>query len=149
MAVRRRGFLAGVPGALALPLVTRVALARSRGASESFADLEPGSAVGPWRVEHIGPLFRGGRIILMQADGERFELEVLLRDPNGPRPPGESERFSIFVRNAGNGSISTDEGHGLAAMSMASYLRSREASLDASGFMTMRERSEAFSRELG
>jgi hypothetical protein len=148
MVVLRRGFLAGVPGAIALPLATRVALAGDRGASDAFAGLEPDAMLGSWKILHVGPLSRGGRVILMSGAGERFELEVLLRDAEGPRPPGESAKFAVFVRNAGNGATSTDEDHGLAAMSLAAHLRTREAAIDPSGFLTMRERSATYAREL-
>lgn len=105
--------------------------------------------VGSWKVLHVGPLSRGGRVILMRGAGDdRFELEVLLRDAEGPRPPGESGKFAVFVRNAGNGSTSTDEDHGLAAMNFASHLRTRESAIDPAGFLTMRERSATYAREL-
>jgi len=156
MAVLRRGFLAGVPGALALPLATRLAYAggrdnlQARGPSQSFAGLEQGHEVAPFRVEHIGPLERGGRTILLRGPGsERFELEVLLRDAAGPTPPGESDTFAVFVKNAGNGSISTDEAQGLCAMAVAAHLREREATIDKAGFLTMRERAKAYASDLG
>lgn len=154
MAVLRRGFLLGVPGALALPLATRIVLARERGESHGLAGLEKGSALGPWVVEHVGPLARGGRVLLLRgasdsvAGGGRFEVEVLLRDPSGPKPPGESKDFAVFVRNSGNGSTSTVEDHGLAAMTLASHLRAHEAGIDHEGWLTMRERTKQFAGEL-
>lgn len=157
MAVLRRGFLLGVPSALALPLAARTALARERGASQSFADLKEGSRVGPWVVDHVGPMARGGRVLLLRGESDgaegRFELEVLLGDPNGPTPPGRSGHFAVFVRNSGNGSTATVEDHGLAAMTLASHLAAHEARIDRSrlveeGWLTMRERTEAFASEL-
>ncbi|NUO50184.1 MAG: hypothetical protein HOV80_15125 [Polyangiaceae bacterium] len=158
MAVLRRGFLLGVPSALALPLAGRIALARERGDSQSFAGLHEGSRVGPWVVDHVGPIARGGRVLLLRGAGEdgaerRFELEVLLRDPKGPTPPGQSKHFAVFVRNSGNGSTATVEDHGLAAMTLASHLAAHEAGIDSSrlleeGWLPMRERTEAFASEL-
>jgi hypothetical protein len=155
MAVFRRGFLAGVPGALALPLATRLAYAggrdnfQARGPSHTFAGLEKGRDIAPFQVEHVGPLERGGRTVLLTGPGsERFELEILLRDAAGPKPPGESEVFAVFVKNAGNGSISTDEEQGLCAMAVATHLREREATIDKAGFLTMRERAKAYARDL-
>lgn len=149
MVVLRRRVLAGVPGAILLPLASRVAMAGERGRSEGFAGLAPETQVGSCRVLHVSPVARGGRVILMRGPGgERFELEVLLRDPEGPRPPGESQKFAVFVRNAGNGSVDTNEDHGLAAMSLAAHLRTCEASVDHTGLLTLRERSTTYAREL-
>jgi hypothetical protein len=154
MAVLRRGFLLGVPAALAVPLAARVVLARDRVTSETFAGLSSGSQVGPWVVEQVRPLARGGRVLLLRGGAEdRFEVEVLLRDHGGPTPPGQSEHFAVFVRNSGNGATTTVEDHGLAAMQLASHLRAHEAGIDRpslteQGWLTMRERTEAFASEL-
>jgi hypothetical protein len=154
MAVLRRGFLLGVPSALAVPLAARVVLARDRVTSDTFAGLAAGSELGPWVVEQVRPLARGGRVLLLRAGTEdRFEVEVLLRDPSGPTPPAESDHFAVFIRNSGNGSTDTVEDHGLAAMQLASYLRAHEAGIDREslleeGWLTMRERTQAFASEL-
>lgn len=161
MALLRRGFLLGVPSALTLPLAGRIALAREgRAEVERFAGLEAGSQVGRWVVDRVGPMARGGRVLSLRStrskdDGAElpFEIEVLLRDPKGPRPPGQSEHFAVFVRNSGNGATATVEDHGLAAMTLASHLAAHEAGLDRAklleeGWLTMRERTGAFANEL-
>ncbi len=123
--------------------------AAGRGESSPFAGLDRGARVGEWRVAHVGALRRGGRVLVLHREGgQPFELEVLAADDGGPRAPGRSEHFAVFVRNAGDGSTSTVEDHGLAAMALASHLRKHEGEMDRSGFQSMRARSATFAAEL-
>ena len=125
----RRGFVAGVSGALMLPLASPADAAPggTPAAGETFANLARGSVVERWVVAHVAPLECGGRVLTLSpsASPDRvFEVEVLARDgaPGAACPPGVSELFAVFVRNSGGGRAPTVEDHGLAARAIASHL---------------------------
>lgn len=153
----RRGFFSAVSGAALLPLASRAEASPGEPVQgETFAGLAQGSRFGRWEVAHVAPLDHGGRIVTAMPIGASssqldalFELEILAKDePGAARPPAESARFAVFVRNSGDGDHRTIEDHGLAAMTLADHLRAVEASIDASGFMTHAARTDAFAADL-
>lgn len=89
-------------------------------------DLGPGTSIGAWTIVAVHPITHGAiPIVLEGADGERFQVDVMARDPGLPAV-GETEHLSVFVANAGDGRQATDERHGLGAMALAAALRERE-----------------------
>jgi len=146
-----------ISGAVLLPLASNAqAETVASPETQSFAGLSVESRFGRWEIAHIAPLDLGGRVLTAMPIGASstdtaslFELEVLAKDESGgARPPAESARFSVFVRNSGRGATSTVEDHGLAAMALARYLEGVEEGVDASGFMTHAARSQTFHQDL-
>jgi hypothetical protein len=91
-----------------------------------LSDLGPGTAIDTWTIVAVHPITHGAIPIVLEAeDGERFQVDVMAKDPSFPAV-GESEHFSVFVANAGDGRQATDERHGLGAMALAAALRERE-----------------------
>ncbi len=82
---------------------------------------------------------------MSDALGQRFQIDICARDdePGADRGPGRTERFDLIVANRGDGSTSTHEDHGLAAMALAEVVRANEQVVDASVFRTLRQRLEA------
>jgi hypothetical protein len=97
--------------------------------SEAHAavELRPGTQLGSCRLVRVLPVERGALPFELQDPaGKTFVVEVHRRDPSVPgiRPAGE---YDVFLRNGGTGRTPTDETHGLAAMALASVLRSQQA----------------------
>ncbi|HMR75189.1 MAG TPA: hypothetical protein PKD61_08755 [Polyangiaceae bacterium] len=108
-----------------------------------LSPLAAGDALGHWRLVEVAPLTDGAvSIVLRDAAGTHFQLDVCRRDPEpgAPRGPGQTERYEVFLANSGDGTLRTRESHGLAAMAIADVIRGNEANLDASGFATLRAR---------
>ena len=105
-------------------------------------ELRPGTKVDAWTIVAVHPINHGAiPIVLEAADGERFQVDVMARDPGLPGV-GESEHYSVFVANAGDGRQPTDESHGLGAMALAAALREHEGSgVPSRQLWTMTERS--------
>jgi hypothetical protein len=117
-------------------------IARER-ARALLQPLGPGSRLARWSVVAIHPLERGAVTIDVSGDdGHVFRLEVLARDPSpmAPRGPGLTERFSVHVKNGGDGWLPTVEEQGLAAMTLASVISANEAHATLDGFLTYAER---------
>jgi hypothetical protein len=114
--------------------------------SQLFSPLVAGAALGRWTVEEILPLAEGAAsVVLSDRRGERFQLDVCARDDasDARRGPGASERFEVFLANLGDGTTSTHEDHGLAAMALAELIRGNEQHVDHTAFQTLRQRVEA------
>lgn len=87
-----------------------------------------GTEIGRWTVVAVHGLYLGAvPVCLAGRDGARFQVDVLRRDPNGPRGVAETEGLSLFVVNRGDGRMTTDEEQGLGAMALAEALAAREA----------------------
>ena len=82
-------------------------------------------AAGDGHRYALGAVFemRHGGIpfVLIREDGERLALEILRVDPARPAP-GRNGWLAVHVPNRGNGSTSTEESAGLAAMAVAAVL---------------------------
>lgn len=107
-----------------------------------LADLGPGTTIDRWTIVAVHPVMHGAIPIVLEAeDGERFQVDVMAKDPSMPGV-GQSRHFSVFVANAGDGHRATDERHGLGAMALAAALREREQSVaPLPELWTMAERS--------
>jgi hypothetical protein len=130
--------LSGGPVAAALrePPESNVALAL-------LAPLGPGHAIAGLTIIKIRPLEEGGVTVALQGEGgSSLELEILARDtsPLTSRPPAQTNRFAVYVRNGGDGASPTALAQGLAAMELAKVIAHNEASVDTRGFLTHAER---------
>ena len=148
---RRRFGAAACVSAIVLPPLSAQAdqakpaakMSKTKLASELLSPLGAGDALGSWRLIELGALTDGAvSIVLQDASGTAFQLDVCARDPElgAPRGPGQTEHFEVYLANSGDGQLRTRENHGLAAMAIADVIRGNEADLDASGFATLRAR---------
>jgi hypothetical protein len=141
------GTLRGVPDSNgthhAHPGAVHGAALEPAGVEALVAPLTAGATLGPWKVEQLLPLSHGAAsLVLSDAEGVRFQLDVCARDsnPDAPLPPACSEFFDVFLANGGKGSKSSFEHHGLAAMAIADVIRQNEQQLSREGFATLSER---------
>lgn len=109
----RAGDRAGVAGAPAGP---------GEEVLEFFGELRAGSALDRWVILAIGAP-RGGAIPVRMAgaDGRPFDVEVLRRDPEGPRAPAEEGEIAVYLPGVAAGSATPEE-QGLGAMTLAAAL---------------------------
>jgi len=123
--------------AQALPLASADTLA-------AFGGLQSGSVVDRWTVEAIHEVHLGGiPVVLKDAQGNRFQVDVLARDAS-VRAVAETQALSFFVVNAGNGSAATAEEQGLAAMALAAVVERRGASSRPVGLLGLTDRQARF-----
>lgn len=116
-----------------------------------LAPLCEGSKIRGWSIASIGELDQGAVTVELSGDdGHRFRLEVLARDPSpiAPRPPAQTARFAVYVRNGGDGWAPTVEEQGLAAMALGSIIEANEASVSSAGFLTHADRLAKHSASL-
>ena len=107
--------------------------------------LRPGSRLYGWTVVSIHDVHMGAiPVILQDAFGRKFQVDICRKDELGPRAVADTERFSLFLANSGNGRTPSDESHGLGAIALATVLSRREQRGLPSGVMTLRERSRRF-----
>ena len=115
-------------------------------AATLLAPLTAGARLGRWTIDEILPVQDGAAsVVLSDASGSRFQLDVCARDTENvaSRGPGTSELFEVFLANQGDGATSTHEDHGLAAMAVAEIVRANEHRVERTAFQTLRQRIEA------
>lgn len=145
--MRRRTVVAGL--AVAGAAVGAAALSERSASAEApksveIGSLEPGVTLPGTQVRIITiyPVTFGALpVVLESKDGNRFQVDVLARDTGGPQGVGNTEHYSVYVSNRGDGGTSTDEIQGLAAMALARVLEAEGASLPS--LLTMRGRQDA------
>lgn len=109
-----------------------------------------GSALGGWQITSAGGMRLGAVPLEMSTPtGDRFNVELLRRDTDGPKAIGETEYFAIFVINRGDGATATDETQGRGVLALRRYLAGRELEMAAAGLalpevMTLRERDRVY-----
>ncbi len=109
---------------------------------QSFGGLAVGDVVGDVTVIAIhAPHLGAVPIVLRTTDGVTFQVDVLARDPNGPKGVAETQALALFVSNRGDGSTATDETQGLAVMAIAARLDDAPRTAD---LLTLRERTERY-----
>ncbi len=143
----RRYWLVAVPlGLLALGFGARGWLGRAPGqgtTASAFPSLEPGQPLERWTVVRVHPLHLGAVPVVLETEaGQRYQVDVLARDPNGPAGVASTETLSLYVVDVQadrqtDGNRPTDEEQGLGAMALAQALR--EAAPPA-GLLTLTER---------
>ena len=78
-------------------------------------------------IEAVLPLTAGGvPVVLRTPQGERFQVDILRKDPGGPAGVADTARLSLFVVNRGDGATRTNEAHAHAARALAGWLAARE-----------------------
>lgn len=105
------------------------------------ASLEPGTVLPGTsvRVVSVHPVTFGALPVVLETDaGKRYQVDVLARDPQGPPGVGNTEHYSVYVSNQGDGGAVTDESQGLGAMALARVLDDRGPALPK--LLTMRGR---------
>jgi hypothetical protein len=101
--------------------------------ASEFAGLRPGRRIDRWTVVAVHDVHLGAvPIVMATAEGERFQVDVLARDPGGPHGVAETDRFALFIANRGDGHTATAEEHGLGAMAIAVVMRDAESQPGAS-----------------
>ena len=78
-------------------------------------------------IEAVLPLTAGGvPVVLRTPQGERFQVDILRKDPGGPAGVADTARLSLFVVNRGDGATRTNEAQAHAARALAGWLAARE-----------------------
>lgn len=146
---RRQWLVAAPIGVLALGVAAhRWWSSRSPG-SPAFTSIEPGQTIDRWTVVRVHPLHLGAvPVVLATADGKRYQVDVLARDPAGPEGVASTERLSLFVVDTQaspgtDGQRPTDEEQGLGAMVLARALTGEPAP---EGLLTLAERQRRHPR---
>lgn len=129
---RRQWLIAAPIGLVALGLAARRWWStRSPDAAvgpSALASIEVGQALDRWTVVRVHPVHLGAvPVVLATATGQRYQVDVLARDPAGPEGVANTERLSLFVVDTqatpgSDGSRPTDEEQGLGAMVLAQAL---------------------------
>jgi hypothetical protein len=87
-----------------------------------------GVDVGKWSIEKVHTPRLGAIAVVMRTpDGQAFQVDVLRRDRALPGV-ADTEQFSLFVANSGNGSKSTEEWQARGAKVLAHHIRRTERS---------------------
>ncbi len=96
--------------------------------------IEPGATLPGMnaQVVTVYPVTLGALPVVLETGGRRYQVDVLARDPSGPQGVGNTEHFSVYVSNRGDGDAPTDEAQGLGAMALA---RALEGHVKAGGTM--------------
>lgn len=127
----RRYWLVAVPlGLLALGFAARGWLGRSTGIAgpSAFPSLESGKVLDRWTVVRVHPLHLGAVPVVLETEsGQRYQVDVLARDPAGPDGVASTDALSLYVvdvqaERQTDGQRPTDEEQGLGAMMLAQAL---------------------------
>jgi hypothetical protein len=151
--IGRRGFVAGIglgAGAGILAAGPRRAFAividppPAMPLRRSLCGLGGGAVIERWTVEAVHPERMGAvPVLLCDGDGDRFQVDVLRRDDDGPRPIAATGSMALFLANRGDGERATREEQGLAVMALARALAEREArGARPPALLTFRERRD-------
>jgi hypothetical protein len=144
----RRTWLAGAGVALVgAAFGVQAWTSRGRAPAAPLGDaLAAGAILGRWTVVAVHPVHFGAvPVVLATAEGLRYQVDVLARDPNGPAGVADTDRLSLFVANHGDGRTATEEEQGLGVMALAEHLRAREqAGWTAPALLTLEQRAAQY-----
>jgi hypothetical protein len=120
------------------------------GATGPALALPLGSPVAECVVERVGAVHCGAvPVVLRDPGGQRFQIDVLRRDPAGTPGIGNTAGLSLFLANEGHGATPTHEQHGLAVLALASQLGAQEARLlGLPGLLTLERRLAEFPHDV-
>lgn len=151
--LRRRHWLIAAPaGLLALGVAAHRFMRRGPDATSddtALGSLRAGDVLDRWTVVRVHPLHLGAvPVVLATAEGRRYQVDVLARDPAGPPGVANTERLSLYVVNSTreggtDGQRRTDEEQGLGAMALAQAL---EADASVPGLLTLQQRQRQHPR---
>lgn len=82
-------------------------------------------------------------VVLRTPEGERFQVDVLRKDPRGPGGVAETAHFALFIANRGDGATPTDEAQAHAARALAGWIAAREGEASPLELLSFRERQRA------
>lgn len=93
-----------------------------------FGALAPGAAIGThWTLDALYAVRAGGiPVVLRSRSGERFAVEVFLRDEAAP-PLASAGSLALYLVNRGDGARASDEVAGLGVIALARALEARLA----------------------
>jgi len=93
-----------------------------------FGDIKDGSKLERWTVVAVSDVRDGGIPVEMATpDGKHFFIELLRRDPSGPKGVAETPTLAIYLVNSpGDGGVATPEEQGQGIMALAAALSTRE-----------------------
>ena len=125
--------------------------------AEAFAPFSPppGTSLGLGGlgiIEAVLPAHHGAVPVVMRTPaGDRFQVDILRRDPRGPGGVATTAQFDLFIANRGDGATPTDEAQAHAVRGLAAWIAERlggreadaVAELDAGALLTFRERQKA------
>jgi hypothetical protein len=135
--------LAGAAATVSLaPDKAKAARRAPRADASAALGVVPGMRFAASTVRGVGPLALGAiPVRLVDADGRPFTLEILRHDPVTPGV-ARGGSLGVYVCNDGDGALTTDEPHGLAALAIARQLEEREAAgAEVPSLLTLRERA--------
>ncbi len=93
-----------------------------------LAPLNEGEVLDRWRLVALRETpGEAAAVVLEDAEGRRFQVDICAASAGAPRGPAETERFSLYLANGGDGALASLEDHGLAAMALAEIVRTNEA----------------------
>lgn len=137
-------------GLLALGFAARGWLGGAAGAGPSaFPSLAPGQPLDRWTVVRVHPVHLGAvPVVLATESGQRYQVDVLARDPAGPEGVASTDALSLYVVDVqaareSDGSRPTDEEQGLGAMMLAQALHGEAPP---AGLLTLAERQRQHPR---
>jgi len=82
-------------------------------------------------------------VVMRTPEGERFQVDVLRRDPRGPTGVAETAHYALFIANRGDGATRTDEAQAHAARALAGWIAAREGGESSLELLSFRERHRA------
>jgi hypothetical protein len=108
--------------------------------------LTDGSKLDRWTIVNVYDVHNGAiPVVLATADGTRAHVDLLRRDPAGPRGMSETQQLSLFVSNHGDGGTATPEEQAQGVQALAAALTKREEEgAKPPPLSTLKERSAAF-----
>lgn len=148
----RRYWLGAVPlGLLALGFAARGWLGGAAGSTgpSAFPSLAPGQPLDRWTVVRVHPVHLGAvPVVLATESGQRYQVDVLARDPAGPEGVASTNALSLYVVDVqaareSDGSRPTNEEQGLGAMMLAQALHGEAPP---AGLLTLAERQRQHPR---
>ena len=105
---------------------------------------DSGANIGDYSVVAVHEVHHGAiPVILENANGRRFQVDVMRRLAGSPEAPASTHALSFYLANEGNGSKKSREALGLGAMALASAVAVRGGAIPAE-LLSMTERSARF-----
>jgi hypothetical protein len=111
-----------------------------------FGPLVDGSRLDRWTLVRVFDVRDGAiPVVLATPDGSAYQIDLLRRDPAGPRGVAETTQLSLFIANHGDGGTTTPEERGQGILALAAALTTRErAGAAPPALSSMNERLAAF-----
>lgn len=139
--VGRRKWMAAAGACTVAVGLSGCGAASAASSKPALEGLGAGAKVGRWTIVQVHALRHGAVPVVLQPEGgERYQVDVLKADVDGPQAVAATDVFALFVSNRGAGNTPTDEHQGLGAMALARHLES-EAIEAPSGLLTFAERA--------